>query len=66
MENAALEVREYDPSRDGSAVRARFIELQDFERSLDPRMPAGAEIAIRADGHMMAVKGRLPESGGEA
>ncbi|MCG8589869.1 MAG: GNAT family N-acetyltransferase [Proteobacteria bacterium] len=45
MENAGLEIREYDPSRDGPAVRACFIELQDFERSLDLRMPPGSDVA---------------------
>ncbi len=29
---------------DLAGVRACFIELQDFERSLDPRFPPGAEI----------------------
>ena len=38
-------IREYDPDRDNHAVRACFVELQDFERGLDPRMPPGERIA---------------------
>lgn len=44
-EGSMLEIREFDPGRDREGVRARFVELQDFERSLDPRMPAGADVA---------------------
>jgi ribosomal protein S18 acetylase RimI-like enzyme len=40
-----VEIREYDPSRDGQVLRSCFIELQDFERELDPRIPRGDEIA---------------------
>jgi ribosomal protein S18 acetylase RimI-like enzyme len=40
-----VEIREFDPSRDRAAVRACFIELQDFERGLVPGMPAGEQIA---------------------
>ena len=38
-------MRDYDPGRDRDAVRDCFAQLQDFERSLDPRVPRGAEIA---------------------
>lgn len=40
-----VEIREYDPGRDQDEVRACFVELQEFERGLDPRMPRGDEIA---------------------
>jgi ribosomal protein S18 acetylase RimI-like enzyme len=40
-------IREFDPIRDHDAVRSCTIELQDFERELDPRMPPGEEIADR-------------------
>lgn len=37
-------VRTYDPDRDRVAVRSAFVELQEHERSHDPRMPAGDEV----------------------
>jgi ribosomal protein S18 acetylase RimI-like enzyme len=40
-------IREFDPLRDHEAVRSCAIELQDFERELDPRMPPGEQIADR-------------------
>jgi len=40
-----MEIREFDPLRDRQAIRCCFIELQDFERNLDPRMPSGAQVA---------------------
>ena len=40
-----FEIREYEPERDGSALRDGFVELQDFERSLDPALPPGGSIA---------------------
>ena len=38
-------VREYDRNADFEGIRACLIELQDFERRIDRRMPAGDEIA---------------------
>jgi GNAT superfamily N-acetyltransferase len=38
-------IRDFDPSRDGTALRDCFIELQNFERRLDPGMPEGSTIA---------------------
>jgi ribosomal protein S18 acetylase RimI-like enzyme len=40
-----MDVRDYDPARDAAALRACFVELQEFERARDPRMPAGDAIA---------------------
>lgn len=39
-----LIIRDYDEKTHSRGVRACLIELQDFERSLNPRMPSGAEI----------------------
>jgi GNAT superfamily N-acetyltransferase len=38
-------VRPYSPESDAQQLRECMIELQDFERELDPRMPSGDEIA---------------------
>lgn len=38
-------IREFDRDDDIDGVRACLIELQDFERRIDSRMPAGDEIA---------------------
>ncbi|MGH9323423.1 MAG: GNAT family N-acetyltransferase [Vicinamibacteria bacterium] len=40
-----MQIREYDAARDREAVRNCYIQLQDFERSLDPRLPPGERIA---------------------
>ena len=40
-----MEIREFDPSRDLDAVCACFVELQEVERSLQPGMPPGEQIA---------------------
>jgi len=37
-------IREFDETTHLAGVQACLIELQDYERSLDPRMPTGAEI----------------------
>jgi len=34
-----VEIREFDSSRDLQDVRSCLIELQDFERRFDPRIP---------------------------
>jgi len=39
-----LLIREYDEKMHLAGVQACLIELQDYERSLDPRLPSGAEI----------------------
>jgi uncharacterized protein (TIGR00290 family) len=38
-------VRDYDPSRDAAALRACVIELQEFERRLEPDLPPGERMA---------------------
>ena len=42
-----LGIREFNPLRDRDALRGCAIELQDFERQLDPRIPPGERIADR-------------------
>ena len=42
-----LVIREFDSLRDHDAVRSCAVELQDFERELDPRMPPGEQITDR-------------------
>lgn len=39
-----MQLRDFDESVHLDGVHACVIELQDFERGLDPRLPAGAEI----------------------
>ena len=38
-------IRQYDPTADYSALRACFVELQTWEQSLEPRLPAPEEAA---------------------
>lgn len=40
-----MRIRPFDGDRDLSAVRECFVELQDFERGIDGRVPSGSEIA---------------------
>ena len=41
----AVVIREFDSSRDLPAVRSCFVELQEFERGLDRRLPSGEQSA---------------------
>lgn len=43
-DKALLLIRKYDEKTHLAGVRACLIELQEYERSLDPRLPSGAEI----------------------
>ena len=40
-----VRVRDYDDTADLAALRACVVELQEWERSFEPAMPPGAEIA---------------------
>ncbi len=40
-----MHIRPYHRPGDETGIKACIIELQDFEREFDPRMPSGAEIA---------------------
>ena len=46
-------IRDFDEKTHLAGVRACLIELQDFERSLDPRIPSGAEIVDDLIPHML-------------
>lgn len=39
-----MTVRSFDINTDLGGIRGCFLELQDFERDFDPRLPAGADI----------------------
>ena len=47
-------IRDFDEKVHLAGVRACLIELQDFERSLDPRLPSGTEIVDDLIPKMMA------------
>jgi len=51
----------FDESRHLDGVRECLIELQDFERGIDPRMPPGAAIA---DAYLAEMFDRCKECGG--
>ena len=40
-----MRIREYDETTDRDGLRRCVIELQEFERNLDPRLPEGPSIA---------------------
>lgn len=44
-DDGAMTVRDYRGMDDLSAVRTCVIELQEFERAIDPRLPPGASMA---------------------
>lgn len=46
MARNATVIRRFDQSKDLEAIRECLIELQDFERQMDSRMPPGREIAV--------------------
>jgi ribosomal protein S18 acetylase RimI-like enzyme len=56
-------IREYEAERDAPGVRACWIELQEFERALDARVPAGSasveEYLDRLFARCRACDGRL-------
>jgi ribosomal protein S18 acetylase RimI-like enzyme len=58
----AINVRGYRDADDFPAVRTCLLELQQFERRLDPRVPAGEAIA---DLYLRDLFGRCDESAGE-
>jgi ribosomal protein S18 acetylase RimI-like enzyme len=43
MQNVAI--REYDPNRDVASLRRCFVELQEYERDLEPSLPVGERVA---------------------
>ena len=44
-QTARIMIREYEPARHHHQLRACVIELQDFERNLEPALPEGQQIA---------------------
>jgi ribosomal protein S18 acetylase RimI-like enzyme len=38
-------IREYQPGRDTPSLRECIVELQEFERTIEPALPAGAAMA---------------------
>jgi ribosomal protein S18 acetylase RimI-like enzyme len=46
-------IREYEPSRHRGQLRACVVELQDFERGLEPTLPKGEAMADRYLAHML-------------
>ena len=46
-------IRAFDVSRDLDDLKRCFVELQDFERAYDSRMPAGADIADECVSRML-------------
>ena len=46
-------IREYEPSRHRGQLRACVVELQDFERGLEPTLPKGEAMADRYLAHVL-------------
>jgi len=70
-----MQILDFDGPAHVEGVRAGIVELQDFERALDPRMPSGAEIVdeyvpyildrcMRCSGKVMVaeIEGQSPDS----
>lgn len=45
MRQARAMIRDYEPAGDAGAVQSCIVELQEFERSLEPSLPRGEEMA---------------------
>ena len=43
--NTTIKIRDCDPDRDRKALISCIVEMQDFERSVEPMLPAGVEMA---------------------
>jgi ribosomal protein S18 acetylase RimI-like enzyme len=46
-------IREYEPSRHRGQLRVCVVELQDFERGLEPTLPKGEAMADRYLAHVL-------------
>ena len=55
-------IREYQPERDTSSLRECIVELQDFERTIEPALPAGAAMA---DAYLAYILARCREYRGQ-
>lgn len=40
-----MQIREFDAARDAAFIRHCVIEIQEIERSIDPRLPSGRAMA---------------------
>lgn len=58
----AILIREFVDPSDWDDLRSCLIELQDFERRLDPRLPSGADIA---DAYLPQMLQRCRQSAGK-
>lgn len=58
--NEAVRIREFEP-RDEAAVRACVVALQDFERTIEPRLRPGGAVA---DGYLAQIHRRCREADG--
>lgn len=54
-------IREYSP-KDAAALRRCIVELQEFERTIDPKLPPGEEMA---DGYLASIHARCREANGK-
>ena len=52
-DSSFVRIREFDEVTDADYVRHCLVELQDFERRLDPRLPPGADIVDEYVPHML-------------
>lgn len=54
-------IRDYEASRDRDQLRTCIVELQEFERGLEPRLPRGEDMA---DAYLAFVLARCAETSG--
>lgn len=55
-------IRPYDPTRDHAGASACIVELQEFERDLEPALPPGPEMA---DAYLAVLVGRCARHAGQ-
>src|SRR5262245_51144515 len=59
--NTPPTIREYEPARDRAQVRRCMVELQEFERGLEPALLKGEAMA---DGYLAYLLGRCSKTSG--
>lgn len=57
----AMRIRDYQPQCDAASLRACIVEMQDFERALEPDLPAGEAMA---DSYLDFIVGRAARMNG--
>lgn len=55
-------IRPYDPTRDHAGASACIVELQEFERALEPALPPGLAMA---DAYLAVLVGRCAQHAGQ-